>query len=57
MSERQFNTTLPVRVDTGLLDACKAAAEADSRTLGSWVRLILREAAERLPKTPRKKKA
>jgi hypothetical protein len=45
MSERQFDTTLPVRVNAYLLSDCKAAAEADGRTLGSWVRLVLTEAA------------
>ena len=45
MAERQYDTTLPVRVNAFLLSDCKAAAVADGRTLGSWVRLVLTQAA------------
>jgi hypothetical protein len=55
MADRQFDTTLPVRVDHELLEACRSAADADSRTLGSWVRLVLREASSKIVEIQAKK--
>ncbi len=58
MADRMYDTTLPVRVDSTLLDACHDTAAQDGKTLGEWVRKLLYRATklEEPPRVPKRQK-
>lgn len=58
MSDRFYDTTLPVRVDSTLLDACHDTAARDGLQLGEWVRALLYRATklDPPPVVPRRQK-